>query len=40
VVFAIVLVSGIFGWSGGRQLVESSYEEAKVKRAARARGRS
>jgi uncharacterized membrane protein YbhN (UPF0104 family) len=31
VVFAIVLVSWAFGWSGGRQLVESSYAEAKVK---------
>ena len=31
VVFAIALVSWVFGWSGGRQLVESSYAEAKVK---------
>jgi uncharacterized membrane protein YbhN (UPF0104 family) len=31
VIFAIVLVSWVFGWSGGKQLVESSYEDAKVK---------
>ncbi len=31
VVFAIVLVSWVFGWSGGRHLVESSYAEAKVR---------
>jgi len=31
VLFAIVLVSWAFGWSGGKQLVESSYTEAKVK---------
>ena len=30
-VFAIVLVSWVFGWSGGRELVQSSYGEAKVK---------
>ena len=29
VVFAVVLVSWVFGWSGGRQLVDSSYGEAK-----------
>jgi hypothetical protein len=29
VVLAIVLVSWVFGWSGGKQLVESSYGEAK-----------
>ena len=29
VVFAVVLVSWVFGWSGGKALVESSYEEAK-----------
>ncbi len=29
VVFAIVLVSWVFGWSGGKELVESSYSEAK-----------
>jgi uncharacterized membrane protein YbhN (UPF0104 family) len=33
VVFATVLVSWVFGWSGGRELVESSYEQAKVKSA-------
>jgi len=31
VIFAIVLVSWVFGWSGGKQLVESSYGEAKEK---------
>jgi uncharacterized membrane protein YbhN (UPF0104 family) len=31
VVFAIALVSWVFGWSGGKQLVESSYAEAKTK---------
>ena len=29
VIFAIILVSWVFGWSGGKQLVESSYGEAK-----------
>jgi uncharacterized membrane protein YbhN (UPF0104 family) len=31
VVFATALVCWVFGWSGGRQLVTSSYEEAKSK---------
>jgi uncharacterized membrane protein YbhN (UPF0104 family) len=31
VVFAVVLVSWVFGWSGGKALVESSYAGAKVK---------
>jgi uncharacterized membrane protein YbhN (UPF0104 family) len=31
VVFAVILVSWAFGWSGGKQLLESSYGEAKVK---------
>jgi uncharacterized membrane protein YbhN (UPF0104 family) len=31
VLFAVILVSWAFGWSGGKQLVESSYGEAKVK---------
>ena len=31
VVFAIALVCWVFGWSGGKQLVESSYAEAKMK---------
>ncbi len=31
VVFAVVMVSWVFGWSGGRQLVETSYGDAKVK---------
>lgn len=29
VLFAVILVSWVFGWSGGKQLVESSYAEAK-----------
>lgn len=46
-IFAIVLVSWVFGWSGGKQLVESSYGEAKErsreirrKREARTRNRT
>jgi uncharacterized membrane protein YbhN (UPF0104 family) len=31
VVFAVILVSWVFGWSGGKKLVETSYREAKVK---------
>ncbi|MFL5906111.1 MAG: hypothetical protein ACJ75Z_00760, partial [Solirubrobacterales bacterium] len=31
VVFATALVCWVFGWSGGRELVTSSYEEAKAK---------
>ena len=31
VVFAVDLVSWVFGWSGGRELVASSYEQAKEK---------
>jgi len=31
VIFAILLVSWVFGWTGGKQLVESSYADAKVK---------
>jgi uncharacterized membrane protein YbhN (UPF0104 family) len=31
VLFAIVLVSWAFGWSSGKELVESSYKDAKVK---------
>lgn len=31
VVFAVILVSWVFGWSGGKDLVRSSYQEAKVK---------
>jgi uncharacterized membrane protein YbhN (UPF0104 family) len=30
-IFALVMVSWVFGWSGGRQLVESSYADAKVR---------
>jgi uncharacterized membrane protein YbhN (UPF0104 family) len=31
VLLAVVLVSWVFGWSGGKALVESSYADAKVK---------
>ncbi len=31
IVFAVVLVSWVFGWSGGKALVESSYADAKTK---------
>jgi uncharacterized membrane protein YbhN (UPF0104 family) len=31
VLFATALVCWVFGWSGGKQLVESSYADAKVK---------
>jgi uncharacterized membrane protein YbhN (UPF0104 family) len=31
VVFAVVMVSWVFGWTGGRALVRSSYEDAKVR---------
>ena len=31
VVFAVILVSWVFGWSGGKDLVRSSYEQAKVR---------
>ncbi len=31
VIFAIALVSWVFGWSGGKELVKSSYGEAKEK---------
>jgi uncharacterized membrane protein YbhN (UPF0104 family) len=31
VVFAVVMVCWVFGWSGGKELVASSYEEAKAK---------
>jgi hypothetical protein len=33
VVFATALVGWAFGWSGGRELVRSSYGEAKVRGA-------
>jgi uncharacterized membrane protein YbhN (UPF0104 family) len=33
VVFAVILVSWVFGWSGGKDLVEASYREAKAKSA-------
>jgi uncharacterized membrane protein YbhN (UPF0104 family) len=31
VVFAVALVSWAFGWSGGKELVEGSYDQAKAK---------
>ena len=31
VVFAVVLVAWVFGWSGGKQLVRASYAQAEVK---------
>ncbi len=31
VLFAVILVSWVFGWSGGKELVESSYEDAKAR---------
>ncbi|MET0558336.1 MAG: YbhN family protein [Solirubrobacterales bacterium] len=31
VLFAIALVAWVFGWTGGRELIESSYREAKTK---------
>ena len=31
VVFAVLMVSWVFGWRGGKDLVESSYVDAKVK---------
>jgi uncharacterized membrane protein YbhN (UPF0104 family) len=31
VLFALILVCWVFGWSGGKALVESSYADAKVK---------
>jgi len=33
VVFAVILVCWVFGWSGGRDLVQASYREAKEKSA-------
>jgi uncharacterized membrane protein YbhN (UPF0104 family) len=33
IIFAILLVVWVFGWTGGRQLVESSYSDAKEKAA-------
>jgi uncharacterized membrane protein YbhN (UPF0104 family) len=31
VVFAVAMVAWVFGWTGGRELVESSYRDAKVR---------
>jgi uncharacterized membrane protein YbhN (UPF0104 family) len=33
IIFAIVLVIWVFGWAGGKDLVSSSYEDAKTKAA-------
>ena len=33
IAFAVVLVSWVFGWTGGHELVRSSYAEAKVRGA-------
>ena len=30
-IFALIMVSWVFGWSGGRKLVETSYADAKVR---------
>lgn len=30
-ILAIVLVAWVFGWSGGKQLVEASYKDAKLR---------
>ena len=30
-IFAVILVCWVFGWSGGKALVESSYQDAKVR---------
>jgi uncharacterized membrane protein YbhN (UPF0104 family) len=30
-VFAVVMVSWVFGWAGGRELVRSSYDDARVR---------
>ena len=32
VLFAIMLVAWVFGWSGGKELVRQSYDAAEVKR--------
>jgi hypothetical protein len=31
ILFAIALVSYVFGWSGGKQLISTSYSDAKIK---------
>jgi hypothetical protein len=33
ILFGIVMLVWVFGWTGGKQLVESSYADAKVKAA-------
>jgi hypothetical protein len=32
ILFGIALVTWVFGWSGGKQLVRQSYQTAEVKR--------
>jgi hypothetical protein len=32
ILFAIVLVAWVFGWSGGKELVKQSYDAAQVRR--------
>jgi uncharacterized membrane protein YbhN (UPF0104 family) len=39
IVFGIIMVAWAFGWSGGRTLVEQSYDGAKVKAAEQAAAR-
>ena len=39
ILFAIVLMAWAFGWSGGRRLVQDSYEQAKAKQAEHSRRR-
>jgi uncharacterized sodium:solute symporter family permease YidK len=33
IIFAIILLVWVFGWSGGKELVQTSYEGAKEKAA-------
>jgi uncharacterized membrane protein YbhN (UPF0104 family) len=40
VLLAVALVAFVFGWSGGRSLVASSYREAKTRAPSRRRGRA
>ena len=40
IIFAILLVVWVFGWTGGRELVESSYSDAKEKAAEQKAARS
>jgi len=40
ILFAVAIVVWAFGWTGGRQLVEASYADAKVKAAEQKAGRA